>query len=95
MNSILSNLSANNSQPLFLMDARKNQNKVIFDNAPSTEITTKLTMDISKELSQSVQPKVLPDDFSYKASSSLVSQRFSEKDFSVFMPPSALGVYKN
>ena len=33
--------------------------------------------------------------FSYQVSSEMVSQRFEQRDFSVFVPPSALSAYKS
>jgi len=66
-------------------------NDALFNSQASTPIAKKLSMDIDREL-KVASPK--QNDFSFKASSELVSQRFNRKDFSIFMPPSAMDVYK-
>ena len=85
-------------RPLSTMITQKSDsfNDALFNTKASTPITKKLNINIDRAMSDTLpMPKMPKEDFSFKASSQLVTQRFSEKDFSIFMPPSAIDVYKS
>jgi hypothetical protein len=60
-------------------------NDAILKSKPSISINAKVDTDIAREL----QVNTKTENFSYKLSSSVVTNRFKESDFDIFMPPTA------
>ena len=60
-------------------------NDAILKSKPSISINANVSTDIAREL----QVNTRSDDFSYRLSSSVVTKRFKESDFDIFLPPTA------
>ena len=85
------NFSANNTQ-------RQEFAQALLKAKESTTISADST--ISREVLSSAKSIGTIDSssqksFSYQMSSEMVSKRFQERDFSIFVPPSALNAYKS
>lgn len=82
-------------RPLSYTPAQKNAHlsKVLFSNNQDINMPQELNATLDKTIGNiDIRKK---SDFSYKLSSEVVTKRFNEKDFSIFIPPSAMDMYKS